>query len=149
MEPEKNEMEPQGGQWEELLKVQKKVLLHTRITTIFNILLSLALLAAVVMTVHWTNEKIEHMESSLAAIDRLVEDAGTLVESTNTMVTDNADAVTETVQKLNEVDFEGLNDAIGHLNTAIQEVDVEGLNSAINNLNKAIQPLTKLADLFK
>ena len=148
MEQKTNGSEPRLEQWEELLKVQKKMLLHTRITTLFNILLSVVLLVAVVMTIRWTNTKIEHMENSLTEIDRLVDDAGVLIDNTNAMVTENADAVAETVQKLNEVDFAGLNDAIGYLNTAIQEVDIEGLNDAINDLRKAIQPLTKLADLF-
>lgn len=129
---------------EELLQVQKKMLVHTRITMAVNTLLSLVLLVVIVVAIHWISTEADHVESSLAAIDQMVEDAGTLIantntivgdagiliENTNTMVTENADNVEETIQKLNEVDIEGLNDAIG-------------------NLNAAIQPLAEFASLFQ
>lgn len=127
---ERNESAPRSGRLEELLNVQKKMLLHTRITTVFNMLLSVVLLVAVVMTIHWMSAKVEHVESSLTAIDQMVDDATVLIDNANTMVTDNADTVAETVEKLNEV-------------------DIEGLNEAIDNLNTAIQPLSNFAGLFQ
>jgi hypothetical protein len=46
------------------------------------------------------------------------------------MVENNTEAITETVQKLNNVDF-------------------ETLNNAIKNLNDAIEPLARFAGMFK
>lgn len=125
-----NESAPHSEHLEELIRVQRKMLLHTRVTTGINMLLCLVLLAVVLTATRWMSAKVEHVESSLTAIDQLVDDAGVLIENTNTMVTDNADTVAETVQKLNEV-------------------DIETLNEAIENLNSAIEPLSRFAGLFQ
>lgn len=143
---EQNRIEPASAvePMEELIGMQKRMLLHARITTLCSLALSLALLIAVVVSMRWIHEKIDHAESSLTAIDQLVEDAGArleaagalmdstgvLIDNANTMVTDNAVTVAETVEKLNEV-------------------DIEGLNEAIDSLNTAIEPLTKFANLFR
>jgi len=125
-----NESATHNEHLEELILVQKKMLLHTKVTTVFNMVLCLVLLAVIITTTRWISAKVEHVESSLTAIDQLVDDAGVLIENTNTMVTDNADTVAETVQKLNEV-------------------DIETLNEAIENLNTAIEPLSNFAGLFQ
>ncbi len=83
---------------------------------------------------------IDHAESSLSDIDKLIaeadksmddietatvklnsvlDEASVLIENTNTMVESNTDAITETVQKLNNVDFEALNKAIQDLSTIV------------------------------
>jgi len=111
---------PQSEHLEELIRVQKKMLLHTRIATAFNMVLCLVLLGIIIASTRWLSVKAEQVETTLTAVDQMVEDAGVLIESTNTLVTDNADTVAETVQKLNEVDIETLNDAISNLNTAIE-----------------------------
>ena len=125
-----NESAMHSEHLDELVRVQKKMLLHTKITTGINMALCLVLLVLIVTATFWVSAKVEHVESSLTAIDQLVDDAGILIENTNTMVTDNADTVAETVQKLNEV-------------------DIETLNEAIENLNKAIEPLSNFAGLFQ
>ena len=111
---------PQSEHLEELIRVQKKMLLHTRIATAFNMVLCLVLLGIIIASTRWLSVKAEQVETTLTAVDQMVEDAGVLIESTNTLVTENADTVAETVQKLNEVDIETLNDAISNLNTAIE-----------------------------
>ena len=70
------------------------------------------------------------MQASLAEVDALIGEAGTLINNTNSMVETNTDAVTDTIQKLNEVDF-------------------EGLNSAIQNLNDVVEPLSNFARMFQ
>lgn len=111
---------PQSEHLEELIRVQKKMLLHTRIATAFNLALCLVLLGVIIAATRWLSVKAEQVETTLTAVDQMVEDAGVLIENTNTLVTENADTVAETVQKLNEVDIETLNDAISNLNTAIE-----------------------------
>ena len=100
----------------ELIDNQKRLVRQAKLTTVVNILIGLVLVAALVLVI----PRVRRVETSLAEIDQLVADAGELIENTNTMVTDNTDAVAETVQKLNDVDFDTLNDAIENLNTAIE-----------------------------
>lgn len=125
-----NESAMHSAHLEELVQMQRQMLRHTKITTGINMALCLVLLVLIVSATFWVSAKAGQVESSLAAIDQLVDDAGVLIENTNTMVTDNADTVAETVQKLNEV-------------------DIETLNAAIENLNTAIEPLSNFAGLFQ
>ena len=105
--------------FEELLALQKKLVRQSRMSSVINLVLGIVVILCLALLIPQARAEIGHIESSLTEIDALVEDAGTLIDSANTMVTDNTEAVTETVQKLNEVDFEGLNEAIGNLNDAI------------------------------
>ena len=118
----------QDGFMAEFLDCQKKLLRQSRISLIMNIVLALALIAALAVLVPQARAELDHAEASLTEIDRLVADTEELVGGANEMIADTG-AVTEAVQKLNEVDFETLNDAI-------------------NNLNNAISPLSGLAGLF-
>ena len=125
---------------EELVNNQKRLVLQTRIGLIVNGLLGLALVVVLAVMI----PQLARAGKALTAVEQAAADAGTLIgntetmvadasvliENANAMVTDNTEAVTETVQKLNEVDFEGLNEAIGKLNTAVT-------------------PLTNLASLFQ
>ncbi len=114
----------------ELLAQQKKLVFQARLSGAVNLVLGIAVVLCLVLLLPRARAELTHIESSLTAVDALVADAEVLIENANTMVTDNTEAVTETVQKLNEVDFDGLNDAIG-------------------NLNDAIAPLASFAGLFQ
>lgn len=105
---------------QELLTWQKKEARRARVAAFFNILLVLALLAALFVLVPRALRLADGAEQSLAEINRLTASAQTLIENADAMVTENTDAVSETVRKLNEVDFEGLNQAIGSLNDAVR-----------------------------
>ena len=98
-----------------LLSYEKKQLRHTRLATFVNILLVLAVLAALVLLV-------PRALSSLAKVDRLAASAEELIGNANAMVTENTDAVNDTIQKLSEVDFDSLNAAIHDLEDAIRPV---------------------------
>jgi vacuolar-type H+-ATPase subunit I/STV1 len=63
-------------------------------------------------------------------MDALIAQAGVLIENSNAMVENNTDAITETVNKLNNVDF-------------------EALNQAIHDLSAVIEPLARFASMFK
>ena len=99
----------------QLLAYEKRQLRHTRMATFINILLVLAVLAALVLLV----PKALH---SLAEVDRLAASAQELIDNTNTMVAENTDAVTETIRKLSDVDFDSLNSTIHDLEDAIRPV---------------------------
>ena len=79
----------------ELLSYEKKQLRHTRLATFVNILLVLAVLAALTLLV----PRALH---SLAEVDRLAASAQELIDNASTMVADNTDAITETIRDLND-----------------------------------------------
>jgi hypothetical protein len=79
----------------ELLSYEKKQLRHTRLATFVNILLVLAVLAALTLLV----PRALH---SLAEVDRLAVSAQELIDNASTMVADNTDAITETIRDLND-----------------------------------------------
>ncbi len=142
----------------ELIVHQQKESRHVRITSFANILLILALIAAMVIIVPRAVHLMDHMESTLdkgdamvtaangliAKADGLVETANgliaeadslaagahELIDNTNDMVERNIDAVTETVQKLNQVDF-------------------DALNQAIRDLANVIHPLSEFVSIFE
>ncbi len=131
-----------------LLSGQEKEARHARITSAASIALIVMILVVLVTLVPRAVSLIDHLQTSLDAVDALVTEAGSLIEETsgdftrladsaselignaNTMITDNTDAVTETVRKLNEVDF-------------------DKLNKAIADLESAVEPLANLANLFR
>ena len=79
----------------QLLTYEKKQLRHTRLATFVNILLVLAVLAALVLLV----PRALH---SLAEVDRLAVSAQELIDNASTMVAENTDAITETIRDLND-----------------------------------------------
>ena len=79
----------------ELLSYEKKQLRHTRLATFVNILLVLAVVAALTLLV----PRALH---SLAEVDRLAVSAQELIDKARTMVADNTDAITETIRDLND-----------------------------------------------
>ena len=91
-------MEP-GRNSEELLRqllaYEKKQLRHTRLATFVNILLVLAVLASLGLLV-------PRALNSLAEVDRLAASAQELIDNTNAMVSDNTDAISETIRDLND-----------------------------------------------
>ena len=99
----------------QLLAYEKKQLRHTRLATFVNVLLVVGVLAALVLVV-------PRALDSLAEVNRLTVSAQELIGNANTMVTENTDAVTDTIQRLNEVDFDSLNSTIHDLEDAIRPV---------------------------
>ena len=99
----------------QLLAYEKKQLRHTRLATFVNVLLVVGVLAALVLVV-------PRALDSLAEVNRLTASAQELIGNANTMVTENTDAVTDTIQRLNEVDFDSLNSTIHDLEDAIRPV---------------------------
>ena len=99
----------------QLLAYEKKQLRHTRLATFVNVLLVAGVLAALVLVV-------PRALDSLAEVNRLTVSAQELIGNANTMVTENTDAVTDTIQRLNEVDFDSLNSTIHELEDAIRPV---------------------------
>jgi hypothetical protein len=110
----------------QLLAYQKKEARHARVTAWVSFLLALVILAALVLAVPKAVKLVKGVETTLAKVDVMTDAAEELVANANTMVLKNTDAVTETIRKLNELDF-------------------DSLNNAIRNLDDAVRPLAELA----
>ena len=106
----------------ELVAYQKKEVRQTRLATFVNILLVLAVLAALALVVPRALKLVAGAEAAMAKVDRLTASAEELIGNANAMVTENTDAVNETIQKLSEVDFDSLNATIHDLEDAIRPV---------------------------
>lgn len=83
---------------QQLLAYQKKQLRHTRLATFLSILLVLMVLGVLAALVLLVPRALH----SLAEMDRLAASAQELIDNANTMVTDNTDAITETIRDLND-----------------------------------------------
>ncbi len=135
---------------QDILKYQKRSSRLTRIAAIAALFLALVIAVALALVLPKAVKLIDNATESLAEVDGLIEDtekvmgdlnditvqvntvitdAGVLIDNSNSMVEDNTDAITETVQKLNQVDF-------------------ETLNKAINDLADVVEPLAKFFNVF-
>lgn len=97
----------------EVLKNQRRELRHARLESLANLALLAVLLVAMMVVVPTAVRTLEHVESSLDAVD-------TLVVNMNAVVVDNTDAASKAMEKINAVDFDRLNAAIGSLNDVVE-----------------------------
>lgn len=120
----------------QLIAAQKKALLYSRIALILAVLL----IAGVVGGVAYEWPTLRSAWSTFQKIDAMS-------RSVNELVGDSDISVSETLEKLNALDYERLNEAmvkldsidLGQLNDAISRlnnVDFNRLNSAMSSLDK-------------
>lgn len=126
---------------QEILKYQKKNARLTRISAIAVLVMACVFAVALAFLIPKAVKLVEGASNSLAQVDELIDDTGVvmqnlndisvevntvisdaqvLIDNSNTMVEDNTDAITETVQKMNQVDFETLNKAINDLSDVVE-----------------------------
>ena len=126
---------------QEILKYQKKNARLTRISAIAVLVLACVFAVTLALLIPKAIKLVDGAMGSLAQVDELIDDTGVvmqnlndisvevntvisdaqvLIDNSNTMVEDNTDAITETVQKMNQVDFEALNKAINDLSDVVE-----------------------------
>jgi ABC-type transporter Mla subunit MlaD len=66
------------------------------------------------------DKAMEEINKATVKMDTVMDQASVLIENSNAMVENNTEAITETIQKLNKVDFEALNKAIKDLSAVIE-----------------------------
>ncbi len=154
----------------ELVSLQRRAARRSLITAVLGLVIVVALAAAIFSVVPRALALADRAETALGEIDTLMsgvgatmEDAQTLITNTNTMVETNSQAVTDAVQKMNDIDIDGLNDGIATLNRVVSEnsdnvtsaikklnnIDFDKLNKAIADLSDAVHPLGEFARLFQ
>ena len=126
---------------EEILKYQKRSSRITRIAAIAVLFIACVFAVALALIIPKVVNILDNATETLEEVDELIadtgdimddlndmtievnaviSDAGVLIDNSNSMVEDNTDAITETVQELNQVDFETLNQAINDLSDVVE-----------------------------
>ena len=147
----------------EIADCQRRAQRRERITAIACIILALTLTTVCAVVIPRIMGIAGRIETALGDIEEITAGAETFFTNANAMVEENSQAMTDAVQKLNGVDIDTLNDAIGQLNEVVGEnsdnvteaikklngVDFEKLNKAITDLSDAVHPLGEFARLFQ
>ena len=146
---------------QELLKTQKKALLYSRIA----LALALIILTGIACAVPYAVQAVRTAQNSVRKIETISGGVNALIGTSG----ENVVSVAETLQKLNNLDYERLNEAmtkldgmdLGQLNDAISRlnnvdfnrlnsamssldnVDFERLNEAIHDLDNLMEPLNR------
>ena len=106
---------------------EEKVLRCVRINVWLTGALLVVLCVAAIILVPRTMRFLEHAEDTLTTVETLAETADSALaaansaaETANRLAADNADAVSEALEKFNSVDFATLNKAIADLATIVE-----------------------------
>ena len=115
---------------------ENKTLRYTRVTAFLTGALLVVICVVAVLLVPRAVRILDHAEETLSAIDATAETANaalvaanTAADTANRLVADNADAVSEAMEKFNSVDF-------------------DALNKAINDLADIVEPLARVSNFF-
>lgn len=119
---------------EKLVKNSAKQLFYARVTSLAALILAavvivcLAVIVPKVMTtIDSANEILTQVSETITLADTTLESVTEMSDSISdmgttmdTFITDNAETVEEVMTKLEEIDFEGLNDAIEDLGDVVE-----------------------------
>ena len=119
---------------EELLKKQEKMLKITRLSGLAVLALAVAIVIACVILVpkavrtmmqieslaQEASVLVENANTTLEGIDEMSSEIKTAADGINGLVEDNSSVLTESMTKLNSIDFEGLNKAITDLGAVVE-----------------------------
>ena len=117
----------------QILDTTKKQARYSRLAMIFTggvfavmAVMAIMIVPGVVTALEGANRTIIQAESAVNEANTTLQQVQTMTgsitntsENVNSMVTDNSAALTDAVQKLSEIDFDGLNTAIGDLQNAV------------------------------
>ncbi len=119
---------------EELLKKQEKMLRITRLSGLAVLALAVTIVIACVILVpkavntmlqietlaQEASVLVENANTTLEGIDAMSAEIQTAADGINGLVEDNSSVLTESMTKLNSIDFEGLNKAITDLGAVVE-----------------------------
>lgn len=141
---QENEQKDSLALMEILVENSKKQLLYARIGAIAMAVLAAAFLICFVMIMPQTiaairnannimvqaSETITLAEEAIASVTQMSDSITAMGENMDTFITENAEAVTGVMEKIEAIDF-------------------EGLNGAIKDLGEVVEPLAKFFGKFK
>ncbi|MCR4763410.1 MAG: hypothetical protein K5696_07750 [Lachnospiraceae bacterium] len=124
-----------------LLEVSRRQLFYARLAAIFTgallvvtTIVALILVPRVTATLEHANILLTNAGDSLEELDEMSESLTQTSEAFNKLVGDNADTLTDSVNKLSSIDFEGINTAIDELHEAVGP-----LAEAMNKLSTTLK----------
>ncbi|MCR5594904.1 MAG: hypothetical protein K6G12_03585 [Lachnospiraceae bacterium] len=117
-----------------LIKKQEKQLFYTRIMSLAVVAMAVMVLFVCVIIVpkvtktigqvdiliNEVSDAIDNVNTSLAGFDEMSTEITTAAEGINGLVEENAEVLSDSMNKLNSIDFEGLNDAIKDLQDVVE-----------------------------
>ena len=120
--------------WETLVKNSKKQLFYSKISAIAALVMAAAVVLCMVMVLpeaiaavnHANNimvqasETITLAEEAIASVTTMSDSITTMGNNMDTFITENSEAVTEVMEKIEAIDFEGLNGAIEDLGDVVE-----------------------------
>lgn len=86
--------------------------------------LTLTIIITCISVTKSVNKAVEDLEATTESINALTEDAQVVIGKAQTMLEDNEAAISQTMEKINNIDF-------------------DSLNSSIKSLSEVIEPLSK------
>lgn len=101
------------GMLREIVDMQRRSLRHARIATVVSLLMAGAMLFILVTTVPRMNRAIDSAEQS-------IEQVNTFVTSADRFVNENTGSIAHALERLDEIDLQKLNEAIGNLSDAVE-----------------------------
>ncbi|MDO4491334.1 MAG: hypothetical protein Q4B85_09725 [Lachnospiraceae bacterium] len=122
---------------DESMKVLKKQMFWMRITACFTAGIFLVVLTAALILVPKADAALTDAES---ALEEIYEGAEKLNQTAEQLGEIDFKGLVDDTQKMVNEGSEGISKAIGK----IEEMDIEGLNKAIGDLGSVVEPLAKL-----
>ena len=118
----------------ELIRKQSKQLRYSRIACIASVVMAAILLVTcvlivprVISTIHQfntlmeqANTVIENANTTLGNFDEMSSEITSAAYAINGLVDDNSEVLSESMNKMNSIDFEGLNKAIADLEAVVE-----------------------------
>ena len=82
--------------------------------------LTLTIIITCVSVTKSVNKAVEDLEATTESINTLTKDAQVVINKAQTMLEDNEVAITQTMEKINNIDFDSLNNSIKSLSEVIE-----------------------------
>lgn len=119
---------------EELVKNTRKQLFYARLRTMITLAMAAVLMICIVVVIprllhvmHNVNSIVEQASETITLANTAIESVTSMSESITTMgdnmdtfITDNSESLTEVMEKIEGIDFEGLNSAIEDLGDVVE-----------------------------
>ncbi len=108
----------------------KKQLFYTRIFAISMLLVAFVVIISVLILLPKVNDTIAYANETMTNMNQTMQELTVVFQSVDKLVTGNEASVAQAIEKLNAV-------------------DIESLNKAIGDLNSVVEPMAKFFDKFK
>ena len=114
------QMEEQNSASEEQTRLLKKQLIHMRIHTVASLILTSAPLFVIIRLLPGLTQALDQANEVLVSAGAAIEDFQEVSENVNELVNSGSLAIGQTMEKIDQMNIEQLNEAIADLNRVIE-----------------------------